>query len=89
MIAGEVGRSHTHSRSDKARFYLSESPGFLRITEVGSPETSMLFREVSLYDFNISAWCAVSATRFISSIFFFENRNLLRYGTHIMTQFLE
>ena len=70
MIAGEVGRSHTHSGSDKSRFYLGESPGFLRITEVGFPETPMLFNEESLYDFNSSACCAMSATRIIWSIFF-------------------
>jgi len=53
VIAGEVGRSHTHSRSNKAQFY-QVNKGFLTIKEVGSPENPMLFHEVSLYDFNIS-----------------------------------
>ena len=59
------------------------------IKVVGSPENPMLFREVSLYDFKISVWCVMSATRIIGPSFFFENRNSRRYGTHIMTQFFE
>jgi len=62
--------------------FISANKGFLIMKEVGSPENPMLFREVSLYDFKISVWCAMSATRIIGPSFFF--RTVIRFGIYLI-----
>lgn len=50
--------------------FIKVNKGFLVIKEVGSPENPTLFRELSLYDFKIVVWCAMSATSIIGPSFF-------------------
>jgi hypothetical protein len=50
------------------------------IKEVGYPENPVLFRGLSLYDFKISVWCAMSATRIIGPSFFFFLRTVIHFG---------